>query len=297
MPIFNRGLRILLGLALAFASVSARAAATSYSYALLGDAGEWNSLGASVEKSARDAHVLDGILIGDNLYVGTYDQQWTPWFRDGFRFPVVAIGNHHGGYAEEMRYFKMPAEAYTTWIAPGVAAIVLNSDNVATADAQAKFLEKELRTLRAESIFVVYHHPMLTLSAAHSWKEREAFHRAVRPILYKYRKRLSAILNGHDHVAGAFSFGDLPVFLSGAIKEAFPFRSVNGMQENIRVKTEWAYRGRPTWGKLTVHPHSRESTIEFIEANPTRSICHVRVRTGEWLYLGDDCYRPIRGRR
>jgi hypothetical protein len=281
--------RLLLCVFVLSGAGGARAAST-YAYALLGDAGHWNSLSASVEKSARDAGVREGILIGDNLYDGNYDRQWATWFRDGFTFPVVAIGNHNGGYPEEIAYFKMPGEAYSRFIAPGVAAIVLNSDDVGTAGQQAQFLEKELREISAKSIFIVFHHPMLSLTAHHPWTERAAFHNAVRPVIYKYRSRISAVLNGHDHVAGAFSLGTLPVIVSGAVQEAFPFTWVKNVQLGFPVKTEWAYRGVPSWGRLTVTANSDESTVDFIEAHGTRVACTVRIKTGQWLFLEDNCY-------
>ncbi len=273
---------------------SGTAEAKNRAYAVFGDGGDWNAKTQQVEKSIRGQGIFHAILVGDNLYQGTYAAAWDPWFRAGFRFPVVALGNHTAGYEEEMRFFDMPAEAYTTYLGRGIAAIVLNSDNVATARRQAKFLERELRSLDAQSIFVIFHHPSLSVTANHPWTERREFHEAVRPVLYRYRKRISAVLSGHDHVAAAFSFGDLPVIVSGAIKDTMKYRPMNGRQEGIQVKTEWAYRGRPTWAKLVVADHSDKSTIEFVEAEGSRTLCRVRIKTGEWLFLEDSCYRTFR---
>jgi hypothetical protein len=299
MKIGGDSLRCLMTslLVVSVAGVCVAQAASTYEYALLGDAGIWNSNAASVERSVREVGVKGGILLGDNLYHGTYDQAWQPWFRAGHSFPVVAIGNHTAGYREEIAYFKMPSEAYTKFIAPRVAVIVLNSDHVETADRQAAFLENQLQKLDATSIFIAFHHPMLTLSDRHPWMERAAFHNVVRPLIYKYRNRITAVLNGHDHVAGAFSFGGVPVILSGAVQEAFSFVWVKNTQIGIPVKTEWAYRGDPSWGRLRVTANSDESTIDFIEARGNRVACTVRLKTGRWLFKENNCYGRFDKRR
>jgi hypothetical protein len=290
----TRGLSLLLLLA-----SGTTWAGSGHRYAVIGDAGDWNELSSAVERSILDHGVSDLILPGDNVYPGlTYEDAWGPWIRDGFRFPVVAIGNHTEGYDAEIDFFRMPDEAYTKRLAPGVLAIVLNSDNVETAEEQAAFLERVLDRANEDSIFVVYHHPSLSLTAHHPWTEREEFQARIRPILQRHRSRISAVLNGHDHVAGAFSFDSLPVFVSGAVKEVVPFTAFTNRQEGIRVKTEWVYSPRPTWLQLTVHADSAESTLTFIDARSNRATCTVRVRTGEWLWLEDDCYEPdLRQRR
>src|SRR5690606_13497347 len=131
----------------------------------------------------------------------------------------------------------------------------------------------------------------------HPWQERYEFQVRVRPILFRYRDRISAILNGHDHVAGAFSFDSMPVLLSGAVKEVLPFVPVNRVEEKIRVKTEWIFRPTPTWLRLSVTDFSEDSVAEYVDAATSRVMCSVRIRTGRWLYLEDDCYRGYRRRR
>ncbi len=259
------------------------------SFALIGDAGLWNKRTALVEKSVRDMGVFNLILPGDNLYHGTYEDAWNPWIQNGFHFQVVAIGNHTAGYQKEIKFFRMPSEAYTTWLAPGIAVIVLNSDNINSARQQAVFLEQELRTLSADSLFVVYHHPSLTLSADHPWEERENFHDVIRPLLYKYRDRISAVINGHDHMSAAFSFNDLPVIISGAIKEFHPVELPSKRQQGTQVKMEWAFPNRATWARLKVHPHSSHSEIDFVLAESNLVLCTIQIKTGEWLFLEKNC--------
>ena len=57
-------------------------------------------------------------------------------------YDVVAIGNHNGGYKQEMQYFQMPAEQYSTVI-DQARFIVLNSDNDSSGPAQAQWLDRE----------------------------------------------------------------------------------------------------------------------------------------------------------
>ena len=104
--------RAFAGAVLILVSISS-AGGAEVQYGIIGDAGLWNSAMKDVQKSMLQAGVSRTILPGDNLYLGTYAQQWNPMISAGFSFDVVAIGNHNGGYDAEMRFFKMPSEYYS----------------------------------------------------------------------------------------------------------------------------------------------------------------------------------------
>jgi hypothetical protein len=295
------GMRILGFLSLVSALLISTVSASAVTgrgarvYGVFGDGGAFTREAESVLESMSSEGIRDLVLLGDNAYPGwEYEAAWGPWLAAGFRFPVVALGNHHNGYENEMAFFKLRYEYYSKELAPGVLAVVLNSDNENTAEEQAAYLEEVFETSDAESIFVLFHHPMLSLTKNHPWTERARFHQAVRPVIQRYRHRVSAVLNGHDHLAGAFSFDSLPVLVSGAVKEVMAYDPVYGKQESIEVKTEWAYRPRPTWLRLSVVPFSTDSRIDFVDAGTSRPSCTIQIRTGEWLYLEENCYRKRR---
>src|SRR4051812_22540029 len=89
-------------------------AARNLSFAVIGDAGDWNDSAALVQSSIVAGNVSNLILPGDNLYnpLLSYSQVWGHWSQRGFRFSVVALGNHYKTYQSEMAYFKMPGEYY-----------------------------------------------------------------------------------------------------------------------------------------------------------------------------------------
>jgi hypothetical protein len=295
------GMRFFAVLPLLFvfgvSSISASAAISRGAriYGVFGDGGAFTREAESVLESMQREGIHDLALLGDNAYPGwSYEAAWSPWMDAGFRFPVVALGNHHNGYENEMAFFNLRYEYYAKELAPGVLAVVLNSDREDNAEEQAAYLEEVFQTSDAESIFILFHHPMLSLTKNHPWTERALFHQAVRPVIQRYRHRISAVLNGHDHLASAFSFDSLPVLVSGAVKEVMAYDPVYGKQESIEVKTEWAYRPRPTWLRLAVVPYSADSRIDFVDAQSSRPTCTIQIRTGEWIYLEENCYRKRR---
>jgi hypothetical protein len=168
---------------------------------LLGDAGRWNASTKKLKESMERVGVRSLVMPGDNLYSGTYDSAWGPWFKSGFDFPVVAIGNHNDGYQKEIQFFSMPSEIYAKTLDGFLKFIVLNSDNKKNVDTQMDFLNKELAGATEPFVFVVYHHPTYTLTKDHTWPERREFQDAIRPVLSKYRQKITAVVLGHDHIA------------------------------------------------------------------------------------------------
>ena len=113
-------------------------------YGVIGDAGVKNYYSQLTKSSLLKSGIKSLILPGDNLYITTneYEDVWGSWLEDGFDF-LVAIGNHHRSYEEEIRYFKMPGEFYVK--DEGRARfIILNSDNEDNVSEQMEFLEKNL---------------------------------------------------------------------------------------------------------------------------------------------------------
>jgi hypothetical protein len=239
----------------------------SESFAIIGDAGEWNANTRSVLASIQKTSVKKLILPGDNLYSGStpYEKVWSSWKQAGMRFSIVAIGNHNGGYLKEVAYFKMPGEYYDKNIGSDVKFIVLNSDDTLSNWIQTGWLEEVLALSHERFIFVVYHHPSLTLSKGNNWREKEEFHNYIRPILFKYRGKITAVINGHDHSAALYHFNDLPVIVSGATHGVREPGTPNNIQEKIQVRTNWVYDMTPHWVKMTVEDDFVH--LEFVRAS------------------------------
>ncbi|MBS1959477.1 MAG: metallophosphoesterase [Bdellovibrionales bacterium] len=248
------------------------------SFAIIGDAGDWNKSAQLVQRSIIQGKVQNLVLPGDNLYVPdkSYSEVWSNWSKLGFKFSVVAIGNHNKGYDQEMKYFKMPSEYFSKHDGT-VRFVVLNSDNENTAGAQGRFLDQELRTAKERFIFVVYHHPSFTLSG-HGWQEKQKFQNAVRPLLIKYQNKITAIINGHDHVDELAELNDrLPMIISGAVFETLKAKPVNYMDGSVHVKTRWVFDGGYYWTRLDLNSETGEAWINYVSASLNRVTCSVRI--------------------
>lgn len=277
-------------LSLAFLStlpLAGRAAADTQ-MAIIGDAGKTTPSSAQVRNSIVKMGVSQLILPGDNLYSGTYQSVWSPWTAARLSFDVVAIGNHHGGYKQEMAYFGMPGE-YFAKVIDGARFLVLNSDNVSTATPQAKWLEAELNSAKEPLIFLVYHHPSYTISSFHKWEEKAAFHQAIRPLIWKYRSKINALLVGHDHLATVLHFNDLPVIVSGAIHEQRDDQGVNYVDHGIAIKTAWFFDRNPYWARLAYRSNTNEAQFDFVRATDNKVTCSFRVRTGSPAVPATNC--------
>jgi len=269
------------------AAFPARASETP-PFAVIGDAGKWNDYAKSVRDSIRDEGIRHLILPGDNLYEkkDTYAGVWDHWSQHDLMFSVVAIGNHHLSYAAETRFFGMPGEYYSRDIGRA-RFVVLNSDNVATAGEQARWLADELAEPWVGERFVVFHHPPVTVSDKHPWTEREAFHRAVLPVILSRRDAITALLVGHDHIASLHTVDGIPVIVSGAVMEMRDGeRSDYDRDDGISVRTLWMYRRDPHWVRMDVV--EGEVSFEFIRATRNSVECRASIR-GRELSLDSRC--------
>lgn len=273
------------------------ASAATLDFGVLGDAGEWNASNESTRDSMLRLDVRGLILPGDNLYdpKGKYEDVWNPWTSLGFTFGPVAIGNHNGGYAEEMAFFGMPNEFYAQ-VHPGLARfVVLNSDNTKTAAAQARFLGEQLRAATEPFVFVVYHHPSYALSHFHGSWEKAAFHRAVRPVLFANRAKITSLIVGHDHLALLAHFNDLPVVLSGASMEQRGDSPINCTEAGVKVRTNWYYDQTAHWTHLHLDSDARTAEVTYVRSSDDRVSCTVHIETGKPAELDANCLEKAGG--
>lgn len=248
-------------------------------FAVLGDAGRWNSNAKIVQDSIVKFDSKRLVMPGDNLYTGTYEQQWGPWKKAGFSFEAVAIGNHTAGYAKEVAFFKMPGEYFSASYANGdVQFLVLNSDNTANVTTQMTWLEQQLQNSTAKQIFLVYHHPSLTIGE-HKWTEKKAFQIKMRALQKTYRSKITAVIVGHDHVAGLINFDSLPVIISGSSQSPDDLKPVNNVQEGITVKSEIYLVSQPFWVQQ-VTSGGDVSEFYFIRAKDNKVLCKAVIQTG-----------------
>lgn len=249
------------------------------SFAIVGDAGRWNSTTRGTRDSIARAGVTQLILPGDNLYDAElkYADAWNPWLEAGLTFDVVAIGNHRRTTREEVAYFNMPGEYYAKRFG-AVRFFVLNSDNDWTARTQASWLDGQLAAASASDFnFVVFHHPPATISGEHRWEERPRFQTALLPVLDRHAAKIRALLVGHDHFASLVDFGGMPMVVSGAGWEAREAEPVDSNQRGRRVRTEWLYDRGPYWTRLDVNESTREVWIHFIRTDTNVLKCSVRL--------------------
>lgn len=250
--------------------------AATFEWAIVGDGGDWNVRTRSVRDSIKKAGITQLILPGDNLYNTrlSYESVWNPWRDVGLQFDIVAIGNHTDGYRKERKYFGLKDAHYSKKPASNILFLILNSDDQYWEKLQMRWLDKQLAAAREEYIFLVYHHPSLDVSlGGHRWTERHQFQRLIRPLLVKYRDKLTAVLTGHDHIAAQLSFGTLPVIVSGATHDPTVREPMNNTQEGVKVTTEYFSKEYvPFWVKLILSDQKEGAEIQFVRAsdNETR---------------------------
>lgn len=288
-------IRALLGLYFVFFCSLAHA----LDFALMGDGGDWNPKAISGMQSMQRHGVRDLILAGDNLYSlkNGYDSVWSQWKKQGFRLDLVAIGNHTRGYPEEIKYFNMPGEFYSRTYDGIIRFVILNSNNTKNVDTQMQFLDNQLESAREPFVFLVYHHPTYTLSKHHNWEEKPSFQKSIRIRLDKYRSRITGVLLGHDHIASAIHFGDLPAIVSGAVQEQLEGIPVNNVQAGKTVKTAWMYNKTPHWVRLFWQSNSDNVTIQFVRSKDDFVGCTAHLRTGQKMTLESNCNARKRDRR
>ena len=261
----------------------------SVSFAVIGDAGHPSVHTNVIKESIKSSGVKNLILPGDNIYdlSLSYDDVWGSW--NEFNFSVVALGNHHQSYEEEIEYFKIPNE-YFSKVFKGIKFIVLNSDNKLNVDEQVSFLEKELKFSSGDQpLFVVFHHPPATVSYRHSWQEREEFQNAIRPILLRYRHKIDAILVGHDHQASMFTYGNIPVIVSGAIFEYFPSRYVDQVIDGVTAQSIWRFESGYYWTRLDVDKKNNWTWVNFINGYEDKVVCSIKLTKNKEVIVRPNC--------
>lgn len=261
------------------------------SFAIVGDAGKNNANTTGVRNSILKTSVRALVIPGDNIYnpQKTYGEIWDDWKKAGFSWDVVAIGNHTLGYDKEVKFFGMPGEFYSKTYGHEARFIVLNSDNPLRADIQIEWLNRELALANEAFVFLVYHHPSFTVTQHHSWLEKESFQRGVRPLLWKYRNKITGLLIGHDHMAEMLQFNDLPAVLAGASWECREDRHPDGKQEGVNVKTGWMYDGTPHWVRLDLDSKTNMATVNFVRTKDDKSQCTVHLVTGQAAKMEENC--------
>ncbi|MCM2353966.1 MAG: metallophosphoesterase [Pseudobdellovibrio sp.] len=248
-------------------------------FAVVGDAGFWNNNSKSLLTSITNFKTQKMVMPGDNIYKGTYEQAWAPWKNAGITFDVVAIGNHHLGYANEVKYFGMPGEYFAkSYLNGEVLFLVLNSDNTKTVNEQMTWFESQLKSTTAKQVYVVYHHPSLTIGE-HKWTEKKEFQIKIRSLFKTYRSKITAAIVGHDHVAALINFDNLPVIVSGSAQSPDKGSPVNNVQEGIQVKSQIYLSAQPYWvQQITSGGDSAE--FNFIRAKDNKVLCKAVIQTG-----------------
>lgn len=253
-------------------------------FAILGDAGVWNDNAKSIQASILRTNVRQLVLPGDNLYnvKKSYAQIWDRWKEKGFQFPVVAIGNHGKGYVAEKNYFAVKDENYLYRAGPATIFLVVNSDNQYWEKSQVKWLDQELTKSNDKFIFIVYHHPSFdVVTQGHRWTDRKEFQTLIRPVLTKHRAKITAILNGHDHVAALLHVGDLPIVISGATQNPTKRGAINNSQFGSPVKTDFFGEPVPHWVRLSVDEDKNLAELTFIRAAGDAQVFKSCLRTGK----------------
>lgn len=262
--------------------------ARTNAFAIIADSGKTTSNSKKVRDSIVRNKISQLIMPGDNLYSSSYQNVWSPWQSVGMTFDLVAIGNHNSGYNNEVSFFKMPGEYYTKVI-DGARFIVLNSDNTQTATSQIIWLDQVLSQSTESLVFLIYHHPTYTISQVHTWQEKANFQTSLRPILWKFRSKITALLLGHDHLASILHFNDLPVILSGAVQEVRKDKPVNNTQDGVMVQTSWYFDSTPHWAKLTWDSQSAQAEVQFIRAGDDVVTCTAILGSNQKAQLQSDC--------
>lgn len=274
-------------LILIFVFVSQLAFAAKSKMAIMGDAGLTGPELNRLQNSIYAEKVTSLILPGDNLYLGRYTWTWNQWKRLGFKFDVVAIGNHHGGYHKEINYFEMPGEYYST-VKNGARFLVLNSDNQNNVAEQITWLRKQLAEANEKLIFLVFHHPSFDVGAEHSWRDKEAFQLQMRQIFKDYKTKISALLLGHEHISSFLMFGSLPVILAGAGREVLKSRPVSYEDQGFQIKTLYLAPMTQHWAQLEISENASEAWVHHIRVSDQYRSCSAFLKGGE-ITLAKNC--------
>ena len=267
-------------------------------YGIIGDAGHWNEYSKNVRDSILHSGVKKLILPGDNIYDTSlqYTDVWGPWLSENLKPFVVGLGNHHRSIEEEIEFFNMPGKYYSI-IEQSIRFIVLDSETLSELDEQAIFLKRELEKSEETFNVVVFHHPPATVSYRHGWKEREAFHLKMKPIFDQFNEKISLIINGHDHIASLFTFGEIPVVVSGAVFETRPAPAFSYTREldGVKVKTVWGNSEGFYWVRLDFDPKRKRIWVNFVRSDEEQVSCSILLLPKQILRRQNCFENGIRG--
>jgi predicted phosphodiesterase len=263
-----------------------RALANSH-MAIMGDAGQAGSALDSLRNSLTQAGVNSVIMPGDNLYSGTYSRTWDDWKKQGLKFDVVAIGNHNGGYKQEVQYFSMPGEYYSVK-KNGALFLVLNSDNKGSVDKQMLWLDEALQKATEELVFIVYHHPTFTITKDHKWQEKSHFQLGMRQILKRYNNRISALILGHDHIGSLLEFGSVPVIVAGSGREVRSAKPVSYTEDGFLIQTRFLAPRIQHWADLEILEGAHEARVHLTRVRDGQRVCSAILSRGT-MELDSNC--------
>lgn len=256
-------------------------------FALIGDCGRPGITNDELRASVSQKKIRSLVLPGDNLYESTYAHTWDPWKLAGFLFDAVAIGNHNGGYAEEVAYFNMPGEYYSKVI-NGVRFIVLNSDNPWNVVSQMTWLNNALTNTQQSLTFLVYHHPTFPISDDHVWFEKPWFQLEMRQIFKDYQSKISAVVIGHDHISSFVDFGPIPAIVAGSGRSTRKTDPVSYKQDGFQIQTRYIESEKRHWGLLEIAADKKSATVDFIGVESQKSSCRGKLLNGKML-LDKNC--------
>lgn len=171
---------------------------------------EQKNVAQTIASYHRDRPFNLAITLGDNFYnrgmESPADPRWQTWWEElygplGITF-YAALGNHDWGfpdspsaeilYSRESKTWHMPA-SYYTFTAGAVQFFALDTQSVALADKQLKWLDGELSRSQARWKVVYGHHPIYS---GGSYEDRPDLISKLLPIL---RNRAEVYICGHDH--------------------------------------------------------------------------------------------------
>lgn len=244
-------------------------------YALFGDAAYPRPALTDLRLSIEKEKIKSLVLLGDQIYdpAKTYDEIWLPFKQSGFEYSAVAIGNHKHNYPEEIEYFGLPGEYYTRDFKDEIF-IVLNSDNTTNVFAQMRFLYAELKKYKdtPKHIFLVFHHPLDTISEFHDWGERWLFHLGFRVVMWSFQEKITAVLVGHNHFSGFYTVKDIPMVLAGGGVE-----QRNGQYDlNANIKREFVDDKNSLWVKMVTD--NQKVTFDYIDVKTQQSRFHREIQ-------------------
>lgn len=256
------------------------------SIAIVGDAGEASRELNALKKSIQKENITSLALPGDNLYSGNYSNVWDSWKTSGLKFEIVAIGNHNGGYQNEVNYFNMPNEYYSV-LKNGARFIVLNSDNTTNVTEQFNWFKAEMARATENLIFVIYHHPTFTISQSHTWQEKKEFQLQMRQYLKQNPNRITALLLGHDHMSEFLEFGQTPVVIAGSGREVRNEGAVSFVEDGFNIETKYLAPRTQHWGLLQISPNAKEAVITFIRVSDQKRACSARFAHSKMTIEGE----------